>query len=44
MMDKSLEEREAKRGGENELMGSRQARQPFKPRPAKRPAKRTEKR
>ena len=26
-MDKSLEEREAKRGGDNELEGSRQARQ-----------------
>lgn len=44
MMDKSLEEREAKRGGENELMGSRQARKALQPRTPKQRSSRKEKR
>lgn len=38
-MDKSLEDREARKGGDNELMGSRQARKPLQPRTPKRAAR-----
>lgn len=36
-MDKSLETREARKGGDNEVEGSRQARKALKPRTPKRP-------